>query len=144
MTDDYNRESEEECHSEIDGLMDENDGSLTEEEYEKKCHLKELGDDGYFDPYRIDQGDIAELMALNNIVSIEDAYAHNFAEGDQMRLADVLERNWFNLDNFSKVVYHVIRNTPNPPKWRRPYPPTVEYIRDLEEFLHIDPRLREF
>ena len=47
---------------EIDKLMDEDDESLIDEEYEKKCQLKELVENGYYDPFRIDQSDIESLM----------------------------------------------------------------------------------
>ncbi|MGH9952424.1 MAG: hypothetical protein ACRD5J_12400 [Nitrososphaeraceae archaeon] len=127
-------------HLEIDELMDEDDTILTDEEYEKKWRHKELIEDGYYDPFRIDQGDIAQLMKLNNVVSEEDADAHRFGEGDEMRLAYILEDNWDDLDEYSKVVYHVIRNTPSLPRWRRPYPPTRDHMQCLNEFLSIDPR----
>ena len=113
-------------------MIDENDASLTDEEYERKCWLKELVEDGYYDPFRIDQADVAELMKLNGIVSEEDAYMHNFTEEDEKRLADRLENDWDNLDDYGKVIYHVINQTSSLPRWRRPSPPTQEYIRSFE------------
>jgi hypothetical protein len=96
-------------------------------------------EDGYYDPFRIDHWDIAELMQFKNIVSKEDAFSHNFTEEDEMRLVEVLEINWDSLDDYYKVVYHVINQTSSLPRWRRPYPPTQEHIRTLKEFLKINP-----
>ena len=121
-------------------MIDENDASLTDEEYEKKYYFKELVEDGYYDPYRIDQVDIAGLMNLNKVVSEEDADAHDFSRDDEMRLAYILEDNWDNLDDYSKVVYHIIKDTQNLQRWRKPYPPTQEYMLALRKFLKIDPR----
>ena len=121
-------------------MIDEDDTSLTDEEYERKCWLKELVEDGYYDPFRIDQADVAEFMKLNNIISVEDAYAHNFSDEDGKRLADRLENDWDNLDDYGKVIYHIIKETPYLPRWRRPYPPTQEYIHSLKEFLDINPQ----
>ena len=67
--------------------MDKDDAYLPDEEYERKCLLKELVEDGYYDPFRIDQADVAELMKLKNIISKEDAYSHNFTKEDEKRLA---------------------------------------------------------
>jgi hypothetical protein len=52
---------------------------------------------------------------------------------------DALKDDWDDLDDYSKIVYHVIRNTSGLPRWRRPYPPTQEYIRNLKEFLAKNP-----
>jgi hypothetical protein len=98
-----------------------------------------LVEDGYYDPFRIDQGDVAELMKLKNIISEEVAYSQNFSVEDEKRLADMLEDDWNNLDDHSKVVYHVIKNISSLPRWRRPYPPTEEHIRTLKKFLKINP-----
>ena len=135
--------SDEVWHSEFDDLMDKDDASLTDEECERIRWLIELVEDGYYDPFRIDQADVAELMKLNGIVSEEDAYIHNFTDEDEKRLADRLEENWDNLNNHSKVVYHVIKNTSSLPRWRRPYHPTQEFLEGLKEFLKMDPRLRK-
>jgi hypothetical protein len=59
---------------------------------------EELLEYGYYDPFRIDQADIAELMKLNDIVSEDAAYSHNFTEEDEKRLTDTLENDWDNLD----------------------------------------------
>ena len=127
-------------YSEFDNLMDEDDASLTDEECERIRWLIELVEDGYYDPFRIDQADVAELMKLNGIVSEEDAYMHNFTEEDEKRLADRLENDWDNLDDYGKVVYHIVKDTSNLPRWRKPYPPTQEYIHSLKEFLDINPQ----
>ena len=74
-------------------------------------YLKELVEDGYYDPFRIDQPDVAELMKLKIVVSEEDAYTHNFTDEDEKRLADMLEDDWDNLDDYSRVVNHTIRDT---------------------------------
>jgi hypothetical protein len=124
--------SDEVWHSEFDDLMDKDDASLTDEECERIRWLIELVEDGYYDPFRIDQADVAELMKLNGIVSEEDAYMHNFTEEDEKRLADRLENDWDNLDDYGKVIYHVINQTSSLPRWRRPSPPTQEYIRSFE------------
>jgi hypothetical protein len=118
--------------SNIDELMDEDDASLADEECERKWVLNEIVVDGYYDPCRIDQTDVAGLMILQGITSEEDAYLHNFTEEDEKRLADVLGDNWNNLDGYSKVVYHVIMNTASLPRWRRPYPPAEEYMQSLK------------
>ena len=78
--------SDEVWHSEFDNLMDEDDASLTDEEYERKYYIKDLVEDGYYDPFRIYQADVADLMKLNDIVSEDNAYMHNFTE-DETRLA---------------------------------------------------------
>ena len=52
--------SDEVWHSEFDNLMDEDDASLTDEECERIRWLIELVEDGYYDPFRIDQADVAE------------------------------------------------------------------------------------
>src|SRR5918995_27679 len=130
--------SDEVWHSEFDELIDENDASLTDEECERKYRLKGLVEDGYYDPFRIDQADVAELMKLNGIVSEEDAYMHNFTEEDEKRLADRLENDWDNLDDYGKVIYHIIKDTQNLPRWRRPYLPIQEYVRSLKVFLDKD------
>ena len=96
-------------------------------------------EDGYFDPFRIDQDDIAGLMKSNVIVLDKDAYSHNFSEVDEKRLADRLENDWDNLDDYGKVVYHKIKDTPNFPKWRKSYPPT-QGVYSLKEFLDINPQ----
>ena len=132
--------SDEVWHSEFDDLMDKDDASLTDEECERIRRLIELVEDGYYDPFRIDQADVAELMKLNGIVSEEDAYMHNFTEEDEKRLADRLENDWDNLDDYGKVIYHIIKETPNLPRWRRPYLPTQEYVRSLKVFLDKDPK----
>lgn len=119
--------------------MDEDDASLNDEERERKWYL-ELVEDGYYDPFRIDQTDIAELMHLNGIVSEDVAYTNDFTEEGEKRLAKVLEDDWDNLDDYSKVMYHVTMNTTNLPRWRRPYPPTQEFLEGLKEFLNMDPR----
>lgn len=103
-----------------------------------------MGEDGYYDPFRIDQADVAELMKLKIVVSEEDAYTHNFTDEDEKRLADVLEDDWDNLDDYSRVVYHIIMDTSSLPRWRRPYPPTEEYMRSLKDFLSIDPSSAKF
>ncbi|MPZ06483.1 MAG: hypothetical protein GEU26_08705 [Nitrososphaeraceae archaeon] len=95
---------------------------------------------GTYDPFRIDQADIAGLMISNGIVSEDDAYLHNFNEQDEKRLAVELEDNWDVLDDYSKVVYHVIWNTANLPRWRKPYPLTQEFLEGLKGFLSKDPR----
>lgn len=64
--------------------MDEDDASLNDEERERKWYLDELVEDGYYDPFRIDQTDIAELMHLNGIVSEDVAYANDFTEEDDV------------------------------------------------------------
>jgi plasmid maintenance system antidote protein VapI len=74
--------------------MDEDDASLNDEERERIWYLDELVEDGYYDPFRIDQTDIAELMHLNGIVSEDVAYANDFTEEDEKRLAKVLETDW--------------------------------------------------
>jgi hypothetical protein len=51
-----------------------------------------------------------------------------------------LEANWDNLDDYGKVVYHIIKDTPNLSRWRRPYPPTQEHSHSLKEFLDINPQ----
>ena len=79
------RKSDEEWHSGTNELIDEDDTSLTDEEYERKCWLKELVEDGYYDPFRIDQADVAELMKLKNIIPEEDSYTHNFTDEDEKR-----------------------------------------------------------
>src|ERR671919_3074385 len=118
------RKSDEEWHSGTNELIDEDDTSLTDEEFERKYWLTELVNDGYYDPYRIDQDDVADLLKLNGIVPEDAANLHNFTDEDEKRLGDRLENEWDNLDDYSKVVYHVIRNTSGLPRWRRPYPPT--------------------
>src|ERR687891_1287505 len=121
-------------------MIVDNDASLTDEECERKYRLKGLVEDGYYDPFRIDQDDIAGLMKSNVIVLDKDAYSHNFSEVDEKRLADRLENDWDNLDDYGKVVYHVIKNTSSLPRWRRIYPPTQEHIHSLKEFLDINPQ----
>jgi hypothetical protein len=54
------------------------DTDLTEDEYERKMYLRKLIDDGYYEPYRVDGGDLAALMTEKKIVSEEDAWAFNF------------------------------------------------------------------
>lgn len=130
-----------EWQSQIDELMDDDDTSLTDEECERKYSIKELVEDGYYDPFRIDQADIGELLKLKNIISEEDAYLQNYTLEDEKRLADVLENDWDNLSEYCKVVYHIIRDTPGLPRWRKPYPPTQEYMRAIREFLKINPKL---
>lgn len=125
---------------EFDDLMDEDDASLTDEERKRKWYLEELLEDGYYDPFRIDQDEIVELMKLNGVVSEENAYMHNFTEVDEKRLADRLEDQWDDLDDYGRVVYHIIKNTSSLPRWRRPYPPTQKYIYSLKEFLDINPQ----
>jgi hypothetical protein len=80
--------SEEERHSELDDeLVDSmTDTFLTEEEYERKQYLKRLIDDGYYEPYRVDMGDVAALMASKNIVSEENAQSFNFCREDEEKL----------------------------------------------------------
>ena len=124
--------------------MDEDDSSLTDEECETKWYLDELVEEGYFDPFRIDQTDVAELMKLNGIVSEDDAYSHNFTEQDEKGLADVLENDWDNLSEYCKVVYHIIRDTPGLPRWRKPYSPSQEHTRTLREFLKINPKSKNY
>lgn len=133
-----------ERHPGIDELMDEDDASLTDEECERRSCLIELVDDGYYDPFRIDQGDIAELMKLKNIMSEEDAYSQNFTVEDEKRLADALEEDWNNINDYDKVVYYIIMNTSSLPRWRIPYPPTQEHMQSLKEFLNIYPRSPKF
>ena len=99
-----------------------------------------MTEEGYYDPYRIDQADIGELMKLKNIISEEDVYLQNFTVEDEKRLADVLENDWDNLSEYCKVVYHIIRDTPGLPRWRKPYPQTQEHTRTLREFLKINPK----
>jgi hypothetical protein len=68
------RNLNEERHPETDELVDSTtDASLTDEECERKYYLRELVEDGYYDPFRIDQADVAELMKLKNIIPEEDA-----------------------------------------------------------------------
>lgn len=134
-----------EWHSDIDELVDSTtDSSLTEDECERKRYLRELVEDGYYDPFRIDQADVAELMKLKIVVSEEDTHTHNFTDEDEKRLADLLEDDWDNLDDYSRVVYHIIMNTSSLPRWRRSYPPTEEYMRSLKDFLSIDPSSAKF
>lgn len=80
------------------------------------------------------------MTGLARLVSEEDAYAHNFTDEDEKRLADALKDDWDNLDDYSKVVYHIIKDTSNLPRWRKPYPPTQEHIHSLKEFLDINPQ----
>ena len=54
--------SDEVWHLKLDELMDDDNASLTDEEYERKHWLKELVEEGYYDPFLIDQADVAELM----------------------------------------------------------------------------------
>ena len=67
--------------------MDEDDASLNDEERERKWYLDELVEDGYYDPYRIDQADIADMAKLNGILPEDAAYSHNFTEEYERRLA---------------------------------------------------------
>lgn len=96
--------------------MDVDDTSLTDEEYEIKSSFKELVEDGYYDPFRIDQADIGELLKLKGIISEEDVYLQNYTLGDEKNLADVLENDWDNLSEYCKVVCHIIRDTPGLPR----------------------------
>ncbi len=132
--------SEEARYSELDDLMNEDNASLTDEEYERKYYLIGLVEDGYYDPFRIDQAGIGELMKLKSIVNEEDAYSLNFTVKDEKRLADLLENDWDNLSEYYKVVYHTIRDTSGLPRWRKPYPPSQEHMQAVREFLKINPK----
>jgi hypothetical protein len=82
-------------------------------------------------------------MVLKNIIS-DDASALNFTLEDEKKLLKVLEDDWDNLDDYCRNAYHVINHTWGIPRWRRPYPPTQEFIQSLKEFLSIDPKSTKF
>ena len=138
--------SKEERRSELDDeLVDSmTDTFLTEEEFERKRYLKRLIDDGYYEPYRVDLGDVAALMASKNIVSEENAQSFNFCREDEEKLLKMLENDWDNLSDYDKTLYHIINHTVDVPMWRRPYPPTREFMESLKEFLNNDPRSTKF
>ncbi len=111
--------------------------------YSKRPTLRRLIDDGYYEPYRVDFGDVAYLMQRNNIIS-DDACALDFTREDEKKLAKELEDDWDNLDDYCRVVYHIINRTGDLPRWGRPYPPTQDFMQRLTEFLRIDPKTTKF
>jgi hypothetical protein len=111
---------------------------LTEDELERKCELERLIQDGVWEPYQVDAGDVADLMSSKNIISEEDGI--NYTREDEKKLVKVLEDDWDNVNEYDRFVYHIINHTWGVPSWRRPYPPTQEFIQSLKEFLKIDPR----
>ena len=106
-------------------------------------YLRRLIDDGYYEPYRVDFGDVANLMRWKNIIS-DDACALDFTREDEKKLAKELEDDWDNLDDFCRTAYHVINHTWELPRWGRPYPPTQDFMQRLTEFLRIDPKTTKF
>ena len=95
-------------------------------------------EDGYHDLYRVDHGDVAEYMISKNILPKEDAF--DFTPEDEEKLARVLEDDWDNLDDYSKLIYHVIKRTKGFPNWKESRLPTKKFIQCLKEFLDTDPR----
>jgi hypothetical protein len=137
------KKSKEEWYAKLDELVDASDTHLTENERESKWCLQKLIDDGYYDPYRVDLADVAGLMVLKNIIS-DDASALNFTLEDEKKLLKVLEDDWDNLDDYCRVVYHIINRTGDLPRWGRPYPATQDFMQRLTEFLRIDPKTTKF
>jgi hypothetical protein len=139
------KKSEEEWHAELDELVDSmTDTFLTEEECERKWYLKKLIDDGYYEPFMVDGGDLAALMTEKKIVSEEDAPSFSFSREDEKKLVKVLENEWDNLSKYDKFAYHVINHTADLPCWRRPYSPTQEFIQRLNAFLSMNPKSTKF
>lgn len=54
---------EEEWHAELDELLDTSNTDLTEDDCERKRCLRRLIDDGYYEPYRVDFGDVCLFNA---------------------------------------------------------------------------------
>jgi hypothetical protein len=136
------KKSEEEWHAELDELVDSmTDTDLSEDEFERKWYLKRLIEDGYWDPYRVDLGDLVALMQEKNIISDNTS---DITRADEKKLAKVLEDDWDNLDDYNKVVYHIINHTGDLPRWRRPYSPTQDFMQMLTEFLKMDPKTTKF
>lgn len=123
----------------------------TSQEYERRCGSKNRRryllakkmmvkiEDGYHDLYQVDRGDVAEYMISKYILPKEDAF--DFTPEDEEKLARVLENDWDNLDDYSKMMYHVLKRTIGFLDGRRSCPPTEEFIQWLKEFLDRDPRL---
>lgn len=61
------RKSDKDLHSEFNELMDEDDASLTDEKYERRSCLIELVEDGYYDPFRIDQSDLGAMKSISEL-----------------------------------------------------------------------------
>lgn len=95
-------------------------------------------EEGYHDLYLVDQNDVAEYMISKNILPEEDA--RDFTPEDERKLARVLEDDWDNLNDYSKMMYHVIKRTAGFPNWRMPHYPTKKFMRWLKKFLDKDPR----
>jgi hypothetical protein len=84
------------------------DAFLTEEECERKWYLIRLMEDGYYDPYPVDQADVTALMKCYNILPEEDTSVLNFSRENEKKVAKALKDDWDSLDEYHRYVYHVI------------------------------------